>query len=64
LAKIPKALHEHIDSAFPANVCLVGTVVQSGLAQISPRGSTMVFDRRAHRAVGARELDGKLLDLA
>jgi hypothetical protein len=44
LAKIPKVLHEHIDTAFPANVCLVGTVQPGGYAQISPRGSTMVYD--------------------
>src|SRR5262249_54599006 len=41
---IPKALHEHIDTAFPTFVCLVGTVLPSGFAQISPRGSTMVLD--------------------
>ncbi len=44
MAKIPKALHEHINTAFPANVCLVGTVLPNGFAQVSPRGSTMVFD--------------------
>lgn len=44
MAKIPKALHEHINTAFPAHVCLVGTVLPSGFAQVSPRGSTMVFD--------------------
>jgi uncharacterized protein len=44
VAKIPKSLHEHIDTAFPTFVCLVGTVLPSGYAQISPRGSTMVFD--------------------
>jgi hypothetical protein len=44
LAIIPKVLHEHINTAFPANVCLVGTVQPSGYAQISPRGSTMVYD--------------------
>jgi hypothetical protein len=44
VATIPKALHEHINTAFPANVCLVGTVLPSGFAQVSPRGSTMVFD--------------------
>ena len=44
MATIPKALHEHIDTAFPANVCLVATVLPSGFAQVSPRGSTMVFD--------------------
>src|ERR1700730_6882833 len=44
LAKIPQALHEHINTAFPTNVCLVGTVLPNGFAQVSPRGSTMVFD--------------------
>jgi uncharacterized protein len=44
LAIIPSVLHEHINTAFPANVCLVGTVQPSGWAQISPRGSTMVYD--------------------
>jgi len=44
LAKIPKILHEHIDTAFPANVCLVGTVLPSGFAQVTPRGSAMVYD--------------------
>jgi hypothetical protein len=41
---IPKVLHEHIDTAFPANVMLVGVVQPNGYAQISPRGSTMVYD--------------------
>ncbi len=44
MAKIPKVLHEHINTAFPANVCLVGTVLPNGFAQVSPRGSTMVYD--------------------
>jgi len=44
MATIPKALHEHINTAFPANVCLVATVLPNGFAQVSPRGSTMVFD--------------------
>jgi hypothetical protein len=44
LAKIPQVLHEHINTAYPANVCLIGTVLPSGFAQITPRGSTMVFD--------------------
>ena len=44
MAKIPKVLHEHINTAFPATPCLVGTVLPNGYAQISPRGSTMVFD--------------------
>ena len=41
---IPTVLHEHINTAFPANVCLVATVLPNGFAQVSPRGSTMVLD--------------------
>jgi hypothetical protein len=37
-------LHEHIDTAFPAHVCLVATVLPNGFAQVTPRGSTMVYD--------------------
>ena len=44
MATIPRVLHEHINTAFPANVCLVGTVLPNGFAQITPRGSTMVYD--------------------
>lgn len=44
MTAIPQVLHEHIDTAFPANVCLVGVALPSGFAQISPRGSTMVYD--------------------
>jgi hypothetical protein len=41
---IPKVLQPHINAAFPDNVCLVATVLPTGYAQVSPRGSTMVFD--------------------
>ena len=44
MARIPKALHEPINTAFPVNVCLVATVLPNGFAQVTPRGSTMVFD--------------------
>ena len=44
LTAIPKALHEHINTAYPAHVCLVGTTLPNGFAQITPRGSTMVYD--------------------
>ena len=44
MTTIPKTLHEHIDTAFPANVCLVATVLPNGFAQVTPRGSTMVYD--------------------
>jgi hypothetical protein len=44
MAKIPKVLQPHIDTAFPAHVCLLGSVLPNGFAQITPRGGTMVFD--------------------
>ena len=44
MAKIPNVLDEHINTAFPINVCLIATVLPNGFAQVSPRGSTMVFD--------------------
>ncbi|MBO0689441.1 MAG: pyridoxamine 5'-phosphate oxidase family protein [Candidatus Dormibacteraeota bacterium] len=44
MATIPSILHEHIDTAYPENVVLVATVLPDGFAQVSPRGSTMVFD--------------------
>jgi hypothetical protein len=44
MAKIPASLREHIDTAFPANVILVGSVQPNGYAQITPRGSTQVYD--------------------
>jgi len=53
MAKIPKFLHEHINTAFPANVCLVATVLTNGFAQVTPRGSTMVFDDE-HLAIWER----------
>lgn len=44
MARIPKVLHEHINTAYPEHVCLVGTALPNGYAQITPRGSTMVYD--------------------
>lgn len=44
MAKIPPALHPYINSAFPQNVCLVGSVTSDGFANISPRGSVQVID--------------------
>jgi hypothetical protein len=41
---IPKTLQNHINTAFPTDVCLVGTVLPNGFAQITPRGSALVFD--------------------
>ncbi len=44
MAKIPPALTEYINSAFPQNVCLLGSMTPEGYTQIAPRGSTHVFD--------------------
>ena len=44
MATIPKTLQPHINGAFPDRVCLEATVLPSGFAQVTPRGSTMVFD--------------------
>jgi general stress protein 26 len=51
--KIPAFLHEHINTAYPANVCLLATVLPNGFAQVTPRGSTMVFDE-THLALWER----------
>jgi hypothetical protein len=53
LVKIPAVLHEHINTAYPANVCLVATVLPNGFAQVTPRGSTIVFDE-SHLALWER----------
>ena len=44
MALIPKALWEPINTAFPANVVLVGTTMPDGYVQVSPRGSIIVYD--------------------
>ena len=44
MATIPKALQPHINTAFPDNVCLVGSVLPNGYAQVTPRGGIMVYD--------------------
>ena len=41
---IPKKVWPLIDGAFPAHTCLIGTVLGNGFAQITPRGSTQVYD--------------------
>jgi hypothetical protein len=50
---IPKVLQPHINAAFPDHVCLIATVLPDGFAQVTPRGSTMVFDD-AHLATWER----------
>jgi Pyridoxamine 5'-phosphate oxidase len=44
MATIPKVLQDHINTAFPTDFCLIGTVLPNGFAQVTPRGSTLVFD--------------------
>ena len=44
MAKIPQVLHEYINTAFPKDVCLVGTIKDDGWPNIAPRGSAQVFD--------------------
>ncbi|MEJ0024906.1 MAG: hypothetical protein WDN01_02665 [Rhizomicrobium sp.] len=44
MASIPNAVRPLIDAAFPEHVCLVGTVLSTGFAQITPRGSAQVYD--------------------
>lgn len=44
MAKIPQSLHQPINSAYPANVCLVSIALPDGYAQVTPRGSVMVLD--------------------
>ncbi len=41
---IPRTLQSHINTAFPNDVCLVATVLPNGYAQVTPRGSALVFD--------------------
>ena len=41
---IPKKVWPLIDGAFPQHTCLLGTVLGNGFAQITPRGSTQVYD--------------------
>ncbi len=44
MAKIPEFIWEPLNSAFPANVALIGTPMPDGFVQISPRGSILVYD--------------------
>lgn len=44
MAKIPSVLQAPISGAFPANTCLVASVLPNGFAQVTPRGSVVVLD--------------------
>lgn len=44
MTHIPKRIWPLIDNAFPEHTCLIGTVLGNGFAQITPRGSTQVYD--------------------
>ena len=45
MAHIPEVLNEHINNAYPDNVCLVSVVMTDGYSQVSPRGSVIVYDQ-------------------
>ncbi|MEI9964144.1 MAG: pyridoxamine 5'-phosphate oxidase family protein [Caulobacteraceae bacterium] len=68
MAKIPAVLKEPIATAFPMHVCLVASVLPDGYAQVSPRGSVMVYDddnlaiwERGHGSTTANMNDGTKL---
>jgi len=44
MSMIPKKVWPLVDGAFPHHTCLIGTVLGNGFAQITPRGSTQVYD--------------------
>ncbi|MEI9885835.1 MAG: hypothetical protein WDN08_04925 [Rhizomicrobium sp.] len=44
MGTIPKKVWPLINGAFPTHTCLIGTVLPNGFAQITPRGSTQVYD--------------------
>jgi hypothetical protein len=44
MTTIPKRVWPLIDGAFPQHTCLIGTVLGNNFAQITPRGSTQVYD--------------------
>ncbi len=44
MGSIPKKIQPHINGAFPAHVCTIGTCLPDGYAQITPRGSVQVYD--------------------
>jgi hypothetical protein len=44
MTMIPKKVWPLVDGAFPHHTCLIGTVLGNGFAQITPRGSTQVYD--------------------
>jgi len=44
VGKIPPVLWDYINTAFPANVCLISMTLPDGFAQVTPKGSTMVWD--------------------
>jgi hypothetical protein len=61
-AQIPKILTQHINNAaFTDDVCLIGTVLlPSGFAQVTPRGSTMVFNDEHIHGIAAIHKSGQV----
>jgi len=44
VAKIPTVLHDHINGAYPDNIVQLATVLPNGYAQVTLRGSVVVYD--------------------
>ena len=44
MGTIPKKVQELVKTAFPMNVCLIGSVLPNGYAQMTPRGSAWPYD--------------------
>ena len=43
---IPASFHEHLNTSFPPAAMLLSTALADGYAQVSPRGSLMVYDHK------------------
>ena len=57
MATIRRALHEHLNTAFPAHVCLVATVLPNGFAEVRRRGGTMVLTTRTLPSGNVQRID-------
>lgn len=44
MTTIPSNLHEPINTAYPKNTIMIGSVLPNGYAQFTPRGSVFVYD--------------------
>lgn len=56
MSEIPEKVHSPINGDSFERVCVIGTIGANGYAQLSPRGSLMVFDKN-HLAIWERSGD-------